>query len=104
MNRAVLAHRALTGISRTHLANLPLELSAPWQAALEGQWSAVVCGIGLLERGARHRLVFVDRVIVTLIHLHHDLPHSVLGLLYEVDRSTITRAVKVRGMLAPHLP
>lgn len=42
--------------------------------------------------GARHRLVFVDRLVVTLIHLRHDLPRSVLALLPGVDRSTVTRA------------
>lgn len=38
--------------------------------------------------GARHRLVFVDRLVVTLIRLRHDLPHSVLALLSGVDRSS----------------
>jgi hypothetical protein len=43
----------------------------------------------------------VDRLVATLIHLRHDLPHAVLALLYEVDRSTVTRAVgEVRRLLA----
>lgn len=47
------------------------------------------------------QLVFVDRLVATLIHLRHDLPHAVLALLYEVDRSTVTRAVgEVRRLLA----
>ncbi|WTP55326.1 transposase family protein [Streptomyces tauricus] len=51
--------------------------------------------------GARHQLVFVDRLVATLIHLRHDLPHAVLGVLYGVDRSTVTRAVgEVRRLLA----
>nr|WP_204366926.1 transposase family protein [Nocardiopsis ganjiahuensis] len=51
--------------------------------------------------GARHRLVFTDRLVVTLIHLRHDLPHAVLGLLFGVDRSTVTRAVgQIRALLA----
>lgn len=37
---------------------------------------------------ARHRLVFVNRVSVTLVHLRHGLSHAALGLLVEVDRST----------------
>ncbi len=45
--------------------------------------------------------MFVDRLTATLIHLRHDLPHSVLGLLFGVDRSTITRAIaEVRTLLA----
>lgn len=51
--------------------------------------------------GTRHQLVFVDRLVATLIHLRHDLPHAVLGLLFGVDRSTITRAIaEVRTLLA----
>ncbi|GGQ63074.1 transposase [Streptomyces asoensis] len=45
--------------------------------------------------------MFVDRLMATLIHLRHDLPHSVLGLLFGVDRSTITRAIgEIRRLLA----
>ncbi|MFB7868152.1 transposase family protein [Streptomyces sp. NPDC056069] len=51
--------------------------------------------------GARHRLVFTDRLVVTLIHLRHDLPHSVLALLSGAGRSTVTRAIgEIRGLLA----
>ncbi|GAA3488327.1 hypothetical protein GCM10018987_24100 [Streptomyces cremeus] len=45
--------------------------------------------------------MFVDRLVVTLIHLRHDLPHSVLSLLFGVDRSTLTRAIaEIRALLA----
>ncbi|MGW5336793.1 transposase family protein [Streptomyces bauhiniae] len=41
------------------------------------------------------------RHLACLIHLRHDLPHSVLGLLFGVDRSTITRAIaEIRPLLA----
>ncbi|MDX3772124.1 transposase family protein [Streptomyces sp. AK08-01B] len=51
--------------------------------------------------GVRHRLVFVDRLVATLIHLRHDLPHAALGLLFGVDRFTISRAIgEIRGLLA----
>ncbi|MGW8881628.1 helix-turn-helix domain-containing protein [Streptomyces mirabilis] len=51
--------------------------------------------------GARYRLVFVDRLVATLIHLRHDVPHAALGLLFGVDRSTITRAIGgIRGLPA----
>nr|WP_237492835.1 transposase family protein [Streptomyces sp. YIM 132580] len=101
--RAVLAHRLFTEIPRLHLACLVEELAVPWQAGLEGRRHAV-CG-GVRKRaagaGARHQLVFVDRLVATLIHLRHDLPHSVLGLLFGVDRSTITRAIaEMRALLA----
>jgi hypothetical protein len=103
VNRAVLAHRLFMGISRRHLARLIEELAVPWQAALEGRCHAArgESRKRAEEAGARHQLFFVDRLVVTLIHLRHDLPHSVLGLLFGVDRSTVTRAIgEIRTLLA----
>ncbi|MEW1914360.1 transposase family protein, partial [Kitasatospora sp. NPDC085895] len=103
VNRAVLGHRVLTGVSRRHLADLVVELAAPWQAVVEGRRHTARGGARrrAAGAGAKHRLVFTDRVVATLIHLRHDLPHAVLGLLFGVDRSTITRAVaEIRGLLA----
>lgn len=103
VNRAVLAHRLFTGISRRHLACLVEELVAPWQAGLEGRRHAARGGIRKRAEGAgaRHQLVFVDRLVATLIHLRHDLSHAVLGLLFGVHRSTITRAIaEIRPLLA----
>ncbi|MEV6477997.1 transposase family protein [Streptomyces sp. NPDC051657] len=103
VHRAVLAHRLFTGISRHHLACLVEELGVPWQAGVEGRRHAARGGVRkrAAGAGARHQLVFVDRLVATLIHLRHDLPHSVLGLLFGVDRSTITRAIgKMRQLLA----
>lgn len=31
--------------------------------------------------------------MATLIHFRHDLPHAALGLVFGVDRSTVTRAI-----------
>jgi hypothetical protein len=51
--------------------------------------------------GPRYRLVFCDRVLVTLVHLRLQLPHQALAVLYGVDRATITRAIhEVRPLLA----
>ncbi|MFI1769146.1 transposase family protein [Streptomyces sp. NPDC020800] len=103
VNRAVLSHQLFTGISRRHLSCLAEELALPWQAAVEGRRHEVRGGARkrAAGAGARHQLVFVDRLVTTLIHLRHDLPHGVLGLLFGVDRSTITRAVQeIRTLLA----
>jgi len=61
--------------------------------------------------GPDHGLPFTDRVIVTLVYLRHQLPHAALAELYEVDRSTVTRAVHevrpllaARGFAVPHRP
>ncbi|WP_411093421.1 transposase family protein [Streptomyces sp. 049-1] len=51
--------------------------------------------------GAKHRLVFVDRLLAALVHLRHGVTHDVLACWFGVDRSTITRAVgEVRPLLA----
>lgn len=51
--------------------------------------------------GAKRRLVFVDRLLATLVHLRHGVTHDVLACWFGVDRSTITRAVGgVRPLLA----
>ncbi|MFE0654769.1 transposase family protein [Streptomyces sp. NPDC059534] len=102
-SRTVLAHRLFTGISRQHLACLVAELAGPWQTGVEGRRHEARGGARrrAAGAGARHRLVFVDRLVVTLIHLRHDLPHSVLALLFGVDRSTVTRAIgEIRALLA----
>jgi hypothetical protein len=50
--------------------------------------------------GARHRLVLLDRLLATLVHLRHGVTHDVLACWFEVSRSTITRTV---GELRPLL-
>jgi hypothetical protein len=41
--------------------------------------------------------VFVDRLVITLIHLRHDLPHSVLGLLSRPGPTARATASSERG-------
>lgn len=54
-----------------------------------------------LGAGAKHRLVFVDRLLATLVHLRHATTHHVIACWFGVDRSTITRAIaEVRPLLA----
>ena len=101
--RTALSHRICTGIPRRRLGKLIAELAGPWTARCESR---------LRERrghdrqraagaGPGHELVFTDRVIATLVVLRFQLPHAALALFYDVDRSTITRAVhEVRPLLA----
>ncbi|WP_143203697.1 hypothetical protein OG543_24455 [Streptomyces sp. NBC_01178] len=81
--RAALSHRALSGISRQHLAELVAELAPAWEAQQESALQERRGGDRRREAGAgpKHRLVFVDRVLVTPAHLRHDLPHSALAVL-----------------------
>jgi hypothetical protein len=54
-----------------------------------------------LGAGAKHRLVFIDRLLATLVHLRLGVTHDVLACWFGVDRSTITRALsEVRPLLA----
>ncbi|MEU4504971.1 transposase family protein [Streptomyces sp. NPDC024089] len=50
--------------------------------------------------GPGYQLVFTDRMIAALVVLRFQIPHAALGVLYGVDRSTITRAVHE---IRPHL-
>src|SRR4051812_36891439 len=61
--------------------------------------------------GRKPRLVFVDRLLVTLVHLRLGLPHTALAELYGVDRSTVSAAVReirplpaAHGFALPHRP
>jgi hypothetical protein len=97
---AAVADRRVTGLSREVLAELVAELGPRWQACRDAR---------LADRprqravgaGARHRLVFIDRLLATLVHLRHGVTHDVLACWFGVSRSTITRAVsEVRPLLA----
>ncbi|MER5472826.1 transposase family protein [Streptomyces sp. NPDC002685] len=44
--------------------------------------------------GPEQRLVFVDRLLVTLVHLRRGIPHAALAELYAVDRSTVSGAIR----------
>lgn len=51
--------------------------------------------------GTKHKLVFIDRLLATLVNLRHGATHGVLACWFGVDRSTITRAIgEVRPLLA----
>jgi hypothetical protein len=98
-----LSHPAFCGLDRAHLGVLIEELADPWLAR---------CESGLRERRGRerkraagagpdHKLVFTDRVLVTLVHLRLQLPHAALAELYGVTRPTVTRAIhQIRPLLA----
>jgi len=98
-----LRKRIFTGLKPRRLGRLIDGLAGPWTAAEEAR---------LRERrghdrmrapgaGPDHDLPFTDRVIVTLVYLRHQIPHAALAALCEVDRSTVTRAVReIRPLLA----
>jgi hypothetical protein len=101
--RAACSHPALSGISRDHLGELVAELAPKWAAQQQSalrerrrgeRWRAV-------GAGPKHRLVFTDRVLVTLVKLRHDLSDAALAELFGVDRSTVSGAIRqIRPLLA----
>jgi hypothetical protein len=101
--RAALSHSVFTGISRNHLDRLVAELAEPFAAAREGWLHR--------RRGGRRRrwpgagpaevLTLRDRVLATLAWLRLALPHQAIAVLYGVDRSTISTAIRqIRPLLA----
>jgi DDE superfamily endonuclease len=95
-----MADRRITGLSPGVIAELVAELGPVWQVRREAR---------LTDRprqravgaGARYQLVFVDRLLATLVHLRHGVTHDVLGAWFDVDRSTISRAIsEIRPLLA----
>lgn len=101
--RGVLSHRICTGLPRRRLGKLIDELSGPWLAQQESRLRDRRGHDRLRAAGAGPdpELVFADRVIVTLVILRFQLPHAALAVFYQVDRSTITRAVhEIRPLLA----
>jgi hypothetical protein len=108
-----LSKRIFTGLQPRRLGRLVDDLAGAWMIAEESR---------LRERrghdrerapgaGPDHDLPFTDRVIVTLVYLRHQLPHAALAALCQVDRSTVTRAVRevrpllaARGFAVPHRP
>ncbi|MFI0141939.1 transposase family protein [Streptomyces luteogriseus] len=101
--RAACSHPALSGVSRAHFGELLEELAPKWQGGRESALRERRGGDRRRAVGAgpKQRLVFVDRLLVTLVHLRLGLPHAALAQLYSVDRSTVSSAVReIRPLLA----
>ncbi|MDF3299433.1 transposase [Streptomyces tropicalis] len=97
---AIIGDRRVTGLSAAVIAELVAEVGPLWherhQAVLVSRPRKRAVGAG-----AKHRLVFVDRLLATLVHLRHATTHDVLACWFGVDRSTITRAIgEIRPLLA----
>ncbi|MBB4986660.1 MULTISPECIES: transposase family protein [Streptomyces] len=96
----IVGNRRITGLSDGAIAELMAEVGPLWherhQARLVSRPRKRAVGAG-----AKYRLVFVDRLLATLIHLRHGVTHDLLACWFGMDRSTITRAIgEVRPLLA----
>ncbi|WP_217135105.1 transposase family protein [Streptomyces sp. AC558_RSS880] len=97
---ALIRSQRITGLTAGVIAELVAEIGPLWherhQAVLTSRPRRRAVGAG-----AKHKLVFVDRLLATLVHLRHGATHDVLACWFGVDRSTITRAIgEVRPLLA----
>ncbi|WP_234432547.1 helix-turn-helix domain-containing protein, partial [Streptomyces sp. NRRL S-378] len=86
---AIISDQRITGLSADVIAELVAEVGPLWherhQTRLESRPRMRAVGAG-----AKHQLVFVDRLLATLVHLRHGATHDVLACWFGVDRSTIT--------------
>jgi hypothetical protein len=90
----------VTGLSTQVIAELVAEVGPVWQARQHAKLTDRPRRRAL-GAGAKYKLVFVDRLLVTLVHLRHATTHDVLAAWFDVNRSTITRAVnEIRPLLA----
>ncbi|MET8030864.1 transposase family protein [Streptomyces avermitilis] len=97
---AIIRSQRITGLTPEVIAELAAEVGPLWherhQAGLASRPRRRAVGAG-----AKHKLVFVDRLLATLVSLRHGATHDVLACWFGVDRSTITRAIgEVRPLLA----
>ncbi|MEV7279280.1 transposase family protein [Streptomyces sp. NPDC093111] len=96
----IISNRRITGLSAEVISELVAEVGPLWHERHQVRLSARPRKRSV-EAGAKHRLVFVDRLLATLVHLRHGATHDVLACWFGVDRSTITRAIgEVRPLLA----
>ncbi|MFD9499918.1 transposase family protein [Streptomyces sp. NPDC060035] len=97
---AIISDRRITGLSAVEIAELVAEVGPLWHERHQGRLASRPRKRAL-GAGAKHRMVFVDRLLATLVHLRHGVTHDVLACWFGVDRSTGTRAIgEVRPLLA----
>ncbi|WP_327398584.1 helix-turn-helix domain-containing protein [Streptomyces phaeochromogenes] len=87
-----ISNRRITGLTGGVIAELVAEIGPLWHARQQVKLASrprkrAVGG------GPKHRLVFVDRLLATLVHLCHGATHDVLACWFGVERATITRAI-----------
>ncbi|MFD9115177.1 transposase family protein [Streptomyces bottropensis] len=96
----VIGNRRITGLTADLIAELVAEVGPLWHRRHQTR-PASRQRKRAIGAGAKHRLVFVDRLLATLVHLRHGTTHDVLACWCRVDRATITRAInEVRPRLA----
>ena len=95
-DRTALADPALTGLSRPALDDLVARLATAWNAQREESLHERRGGQRRRAPGAgsRPRLTLADRVLATLLHRHLSISCPLLAQLLDVNRTTISRAIR----------
>jgi Rhodopirellula transposase DDE domain len=105
-DQATLTHPAFTGLPRPDLDALVNTLTVPWSAHQQARRYTARGGPRQRAPGAgRHpgQLDITDHILIALIRRHLRLPQHVIGLLFGVDQSGISRILTVTGpLLARH--
>ncbi|MGW4949743.1 transposase family protein [Streptomyces parvulus] len=97
---AIIRSQRITRLTPDVIAELVAEIGPLWRERHQRKL-AVRPRRRAVGVGAKHKLVFVDRLLATRVHLRHSATHDVLASWFGVDRSTITRAIsEVRPLLA----
>jgi hypothetical protein len=96
----IVAEYRVTGLSPDVIAELIADVGPLWHEQHEARLTARLRRRAV-GAGAKHKFVFIDRLLATLVSLRHGTTHDVLACWFGVDRSTITRAIgEVRPLLA----
>lgn len=90
--RLLVSECRIAGLSTCVIVDLVAELGLVWRARRDAELLDWVCRRAV-GAGAKFQLVFVDRLGARLVHLWHGVTHDVLACWFQVDRSTISRAV-----------
>ncbi|MFB6978095.1 helix-turn-helix domain-containing protein [Streptomyces scopuliridis] len=85
----IISSRRITGLTAGVIAELVEEVGPLWQERHQTRLAARPRKRAV-GAGAKYRLVFVDRLLATLVHLRHGATHDALARWFGVDRSTIT--------------
>jgi hypothetical protein len=105
VDRHLLRHPDLTGMSRDQLEDMIRELAEP-QAEQREQARQARRGTERRRAagaGPKDKLPPADRILATILYQRKLCTHAVLGQLFAVDTDTITRAVKeTRPLLEQH--
>ncbi|WP_438818501.1 helix-turn-helix domain-containing protein [Streptomyces brasiliscabiei] len=96
----IIENRRITGLTAVVIAELAEGVGPLWQERHRSRLAARLRKRAV-GAGAKLRLVFVDRLLATLVHLRDGVTHDVLARWFGVVRSTVTWAIgEVRSLLA----